>query len=211
MWRAHPADPVLWEEDADDLVRLASRRVWVIDPLDGTRESHDLARSDWAVHVALVVDGVPVAGAVALPGRGLTLATHPAPGPLPPLPSRVRLVVSRTAQRPRPGLPPPPLMPTSIRWGPRAPRRRRWWCSGKPKRMCTTVVSTNGTRRHPSPWAWPWPRASTSLDSTGPRFRTTRAIRGLLICSFAGPRWRTRSSPPPGEGVLEGRPRPPNR
>ncbi|MCA1780904.1 MAG: hypothetical protein LC679_01670 [Intrasporangiaceae bacterium] len=76
--------------------RIAPRRVWVIDPLDGTRESHDLARSDWAVHVALVVDGVPVAGAVALPARGLTLATRPAPGPLPPLPSKIRLVVSRT-------------------------------------------------------------------------------------------------------------------
>lgn len=94
--RTHPGDPVLSEEDADDLARLASRRVWVVDPLDGTREYHEVSRSDWAVHVALVVDGVPLAGAVALPARGLTLGTRDAPVSLPPMPSRVRLVVSRT-------------------------------------------------------------------------------------------------------------------
>src|SRR5690606_24781617 len=75
---------------------LASHRVWVIDPLDGTREYHEVSRSDWAVHVALVVDGVPVAGAVALPARGLTLGTRSVPVPLPPMPSRLRLVVSLT-------------------------------------------------------------------------------------------------------------------
>src|SRR5690606_15156289 len=62
-----PQDAVLSEEGKDDPVRLSAERVWIIDPLDGTREFSEPPRTDWAVHVALVVDGTPVAGAVALP------------------------------------------------------------------------------------------------------------------------------------------------
>jgi 3'(2'), 5'-bisphosphate nucleotidase len=92
----HPGDAVLSEESTDDPVRLSSSRVWIVDPLDGTREFSEIDRVDWAVHVALVVGGDLVAGAVALPAQGRTLSTAsppPAPeatgGPL-------RLVVSRT-------------------------------------------------------------------------------------------------------------------
>ncbi len=71
---------MLSEEGRDDLRRLAAERVWIIDPVDGTREFSEPGRTDWAVHVALAIDGVAVAGAVALPARGITLATEPAAG-----------------------------------------------------------------------------------------------------------------------------------
>ena len=66
-WR--PDDPVLSEESPDGPARLASRRVWIVDPLDGTREYRE-GREDWAVHVALAIDGAPRLGAVALPALG---------------------------------------------------------------------------------------------------------------------------------------------
>ena len=93
---AYPDDAVLSEEAADDQARLTSRRIWIIDPLDGTREFSEVDRADWAVHVALVENGELVAGAVALPAQGVTLST--AEPPLTPEPSgaRVRLLVSRT-------------------------------------------------------------------------------------------------------------------
>ena len=78
-----PGDAVLSEEAADDLARLTADRVWIIDPLDGTREFSE-GRHDWAVHVALWAGGGLVAGAVALPGLGTVLGTHPAPV-VPPL------------------------------------------------------------------------------------------------------------------------------
>jgi len=65
-----PADGVLSEEATDDPVRLTHHRVWIIDPLDGTREFSESGRSDWAVHVALAVDGVVQLGVVALPALG---------------------------------------------------------------------------------------------------------------------------------------------
>jgi 3'(2'), 5'-bisphosphate nucleotidase len=92
----HSADAVLSEEAADDLARLKSSRVWIVDPLDGTREYSEVPRSDWAVHVALVVDGELVAGAVALPAQGITLSTAEPPRPPAATGARVRLLVSRT-------------------------------------------------------------------------------------------------------------------
>jgi 3'(2'), 5'-bisphosphate nucleotidase len=105
QWR--PADAVLSEEGTDDKARLAADRVWIVDPLDGTREFGLAGRTDWAVHVALwtraaalepgpaSVGGV-IAGAVALPAQGRVLATpdpghHPGAGHAP-----LRLVVSRS-------------------------------------------------------------------------------------------------------------------
>jgi 3'(2'), 5'-bisphosphate nucleotidase len=100
---ARPGDSVLSEEAADDPSRLDAERVWIIDPLDGTREFGEAGRVDWAVHVALwqrpgdVADGDLVAGAVALPALDVILATdHP-----PVLPSRaadrpLRIAVSRS-------------------------------------------------------------------------------------------------------------------
>ena len=101
---ARPADAVLSEEGSggaagtgrQGTARLEADRVWIIDPLDGTREYGEPPRGDWAVHVALVSDGRPVAGAVALPASRQVLGTIPA-APLPPAPpTRPRLVVSRT-------------------------------------------------------------------------------------------------------------------
>ncbi len=102
-WEAHkllvarlaelrPDDAVLSEEGVNDPARLANPRVWIVDPLDGTREFGEIPRIDWAVHVALVVDGRPAAGAVALPAQGITLGTHPAPPPPPVHDGPVRLV-----------------------------------------------------------------------------------------------------------------------
>lgn len=92
---ARPDDAVLSEEGADDPVRLRSDRVWIVDPLDGTREFSELDRDDWAVHVALWQAGELVAGAVALPAQGVTLST-PEVAALPTAPAMPRIVVSRT-------------------------------------------------------------------------------------------------------------------
>jgi 3'(2'), 5'-bisphosphate nucleotidase len=96
---ARPGDEVLSEEGADDPARLDADRVWIVDPLDGTREFGEIGRPDWAVHIALVdKGGTPLAGAVALPALGVTLATEPAPPPTPPgpNPAHPRIVVSRS-------------------------------------------------------------------------------------------------------------------
>ncbi|WP_224766384.1 3'(2'),5'-bisphosphate nucleotidase CysQ [Nocardioides campestrisoli] len=85
-----PDDAVLSEEAADDKSRLEARRVWIIDPLDGTREFSEPPRDDWAVHVALWQDGDLVAGAVAQPALGETFHTG-----MPPV------VPARTSERPR--------------------------------------------------------------------------------------------------------------
>ncbi|WP_298200062.1 3'(2'),5'-bisphosphate nucleotidase CysQ [Novosphingobium sp.] len=89
-----PDDGLLSEEEKDNADRLARSRVWIVDPVDGTREYGE-ARTDWAVHVALAVDGVPVIGAVALPGLGVVLRSDQ-PAAVTPAPERLRMVVSRT-------------------------------------------------------------------------------------------------------------------
>jgi 3'(2'), 5'-bisphosphate nucleotidase len=89
-----PDDAVLSEEEAADAVRLGQSRVWIVDPLDGTREYGE-ARTDWAVHVALSVDGRAELGAVALPGLGVTLCSG-APPVLPREGGALRMLVSRT-------------------------------------------------------------------------------------------------------------------
>lgn len=97
-----PGDAVLSEEGRGaegpegSSGRVGADRVWIIDPLDGTREFSEPPRADWAVHVALVRDGSPTAGAVALPAQGRTLCTEP-PAPTPPAPpGRPRVIVSRS-------------------------------------------------------------------------------------------------------------------
>jgi 3'(2'), 5'-bisphosphate nucleotidase len=113
-WR--PADAVLSEEGIDDPARLRADRVWIVDPLDGTREFGEAGRVDWAVHIALwgrtsatIVEaatdnkaegwGRLVAGAVALPAQHIVLATD-APPPYPPVPGtsedRIRVAASRS-------------------------------------------------------------------------------------------------------------------
>ena len=87
---------MLSEEAADDKSRLTARRVWIIDPLDGTREFSEPPRDDWAVHVALWEDGDLVAGAVAQPALGETFHTG-RPSVVPPRTSeRPRIAVSRS-------------------------------------------------------------------------------------------------------------------
>nr|WP_278249608.1 3'(2'),5'-bisphosphate nucleotidase CysQ [Nocardioides sp. IC4_145] len=85
-----PDDAVLSEEGKDDKARLQQDRVWIVDPLDGTREFSEVPRDDWAVHVALWQDGDLVAGAVAQPALGETFNTGQPP-----------VVPARTSERPR--------------------------------------------------------------------------------------------------------------
>jgi 3'(2'), 5'-bisphosphate nucleotidase len=98
-----PGDVVLSEEGADNPARLGARRVWIVDPLDGTREFGEPGRTDWAVHVALWErtgdgSGDLTAGAVALPAQGTVLSTAEPPPPLPEdvASDRIRIVVSRS-------------------------------------------------------------------------------------------------------------------
>jgi 3'(2'), 5'-bisphosphate nucleotidase len=95
-----PGDVVLSEEGADNPARLGARRVWIVDPLDGTREFGEPGRSDWAVHVALWESDTSdlTAGAVALPAQDTVLSTlEPPPGPPgDEAPARIRIVVSRS-------------------------------------------------------------------------------------------------------------------
>jgi 3'(2'), 5'-bisphosphate nucleotidase len=94
--QVRPDDVVLSEEGKDDRRRLESDRVWIVDPLDGTREFSEPPRDDWAVHVALWEKGDLVAGAVALPGMGQTFHTGEPPAVPASTASRPRIVVSRT-------------------------------------------------------------------------------------------------------------------
>ena len=102
---AYPNDAILSEEGKDDSERLDRSRVWIVDPLDGTREYSE-GRSDWAVHVALCIDGVAEIGAVALPALGEVLATDPPPTLAAPTSGPPRMVVSRTR---------PPAITDSVR------------------------------------------------------------------------------------------------
>jgi 3'(2'), 5'-bisphosphate nucleotidase len=110
--RRRPGDVVLSEEGADDPARLAAERVWIVDPLDGTREFGEPGRTDWAVHVALwerrAAQGAGdlTAGAVALPAQDRVLSTLDPPPPATEAnraadgssgpTGRLRIVVSRT-------------------------------------------------------------------------------------------------------------------
>lgn len=89
-----PEDGLLSEESRDTPERLSKSRVWIVDPVDGTREYGE-ERPDWAVHVALAIDGEAKAGAVALPGLGLVLRSD-RPSPLPAPAATPRMLVSRT-------------------------------------------------------------------------------------------------------------------
>jgi 3'(2'), 5'-bisphosphate nucleotidase len=91
-----PGDAILSEEGVDHRGRLSATRTWIVDPLDGTREFGEHPRSDWAVHVALVVDHRPVAGAVALPALDVTLSTAEPPVVPPRREGPPRMIVSRS-------------------------------------------------------------------------------------------------------------------
>ena len=91
-----PDDAVLSEEAADSAARLSATRVWIIDPLDGTREFSERPRPDWAVHVALWSEGDLIEGAVALPAEQITFGTDQPPVPPAPIGGPIRLAVSRS-------------------------------------------------------------------------------------------------------------------
>ncbi|WP_277601072.1 3'(2'),5'-bisphosphate nucleotidase CysQ [Nocardioides pantholopis] len=95
-----PDDAVLSEEGKDDKVRLGADRVWIVDPLDGTREFSEVPRDDWAVHVALwertAEGGDLTAGAVAQPALGETFGTGTPPVLAPRTSPRPRIAVSRS-------------------------------------------------------------------------------------------------------------------
>ncbi len=91
---ARPHDGLLSEEMKCDGARLGQGRVWIVDPVDGTREYGE-GRADWAVHVGLAINGVAEIGAVALPGLDLVLRSD-RPEPLPPSGQPLRMLVSRT-------------------------------------------------------------------------------------------------------------------
>lgn len=89
-----PEDGLLSEEGNDDSTRLEKERVWIVDPVDGTREYGE-ARTDWAVHVGLSVGGRPETGAVGLPDLGIVLRSD-VPVSLAEPAAPPRMVVSRT-------------------------------------------------------------------------------------------------------------------
>jgi 3'(2'), 5'-bisphosphate nucleotidase len=94
--KSRPLDAVLSEEGKDNSARLAAERVWIVDPLDGTREYSEPPRDDWAVHVALWQAGALIAGAVALPARGVTYASDQEITPPKSGSGPLRLAVSRS-------------------------------------------------------------------------------------------------------------------
>ena len=89
-----PADGFVSEECSDNRERLFKKRVWIVDPLDGTREYSE-GREDWAVHVGLAIDGETAIGAVSLPARSLLFSSGARRIQHPVL-DRLRVVVSRT-------------------------------------------------------------------------------------------------------------------
>jgi len=98
----YPDDAILAEESgehravAGEAPTSGKGRVWIVDPLDGTREFGEPGRTDWAVHCALAIDGIVVAGAVALPAQELVLGTDNPPV-VPAIVERpLRVVTSRT-------------------------------------------------------------------------------------------------------------------
>ena len=92
---ARPGDAILSEEGVDDPTRLGASRVWIVDPLDGTREYSEAGRTDWAVHIALWEQGSITTAVVGLPAQGAVLEAWSPPG-LSPLAEPLRMVVSRS-------------------------------------------------------------------------------------------------------------------
>ena len=117
-----PDDAVLSEEGKDDKARLTRDRVWIVDPLDGTREYSEPPRDDWAVHVALWEDGDLVAGAVAQPGDVHDVQHRGAPDRAAAHRGRPRIAVSRPGRRPSSRCSPRRSTPSWCRWGRRARR-----------------------------------------------------------------------------------------
>jgi len=91
-----PHDGILSEEEKNERTHLGKKRVWIVDPLDGTREYGEAGRTDWAVHIALAIDGRAEVGAVALPALPETFSTDKPSAIVPPGNGPLRMLVSRT-------------------------------------------------------------------------------------------------------------------
>ena len=161
--RDRPDDAVLSEEAVDDLSRVRADRVWIVDPVDGTREFSLPGHEDWAVHIALWQrDGGPDGGitdaVVGLPARGEVYRTDTVTAPPPRGDGPIRIAAS--ANRP------PAVLwrmqradghPGGAASARRAPRR--WpWCAATSTPTSTPVASGSGIR--PRPQAWCAPRAA---------------------------------------------------
>ena len=178
-----PDDAILSEESKDDPARIDAERVWIVDPLDGTREYGEAGRTDWAVHVALVVDQTPVAAAVALPAQDLVLSTEPTPTLAPATDGpdshpRVAHAAAGARRRASPNC----STPSSCPWARPAPKRPP--CSSVSATSTrTAAVSTNGTRprRSASPTR---PVATRSrLDGSPLRYNQPDPyLPDLLVC-----------------------------
>lgn len=175
-----PADAVLSEEAVDDKARLGAQRVWIIDPLDGTREFGMEGRNDWAVHVALWQadgDGGSITdAAVALPGLDtvfrtdetrVTAAARAEADPIRIVASASRAPKFLTDMAER-------LNIELIPMGSAGPRPWRS-CVVRPTRTCMAVGNGNGIRRLPREWCWR--RGCTPPGSMDLRFGTTSRIR----------------------------------
>ena len=167
-----PDDSVLSEEASDDKSRLTARRVWIIDPLDGTREFSEPPRDDWAVHVALWEDGELVAGAVAQPALGETFST-----------GRPSVVPPRTSDAPPHRRLAQPA--AGLRRGPRRRPRRRAGADGQRRREGDERGARHRRRLRPRRRAVPVGqrrpggrrprrRPATAAASTARRWSTTR-------------------------------------
>jgi hypothetical protein len=137
-----PDDGILSEESKDTPLRLTKDRVWIIDPVDGTRE-YGQERADWAVHIGLSIGGKPVLGAVALPGPGLVFRSDK-PQPVPPRRRPCACWSAARARRPR-------LWRSRKLWAPiwwpwARPGPRPWpWCAARRTSTSIPAVSTSGT------------------------------------------------------------------
>ena len=127
-----PGDAVLSEEGRDSPARLSAHRVWIVDPLDGTREFGEAGRTDWAVHVALWEDGSLTAGAVALPAQGQVLSTRTPPVVPEPRPVPARGSTAPSGDTPDPDGPEPPGAPPASPFPLHSPGRQ----AGRPHRAC---------------------------------------------------------------------------
>jgi 3'-phosphoadenosine 5'-phosphosulfate (PAPS) 3'-phosphatase len=105
-----PQDAILSEEEADSAERLSNRRLWIIDPIDGTKD-YVAGTGEWAVQVALAIDGVLVLGVLDLPAEGLCLVGVPGHGawildrhgqrPLPLDPANLDVLITSLSKRNR--------------------------------------------------------------------------------------------------------------
>ena len=187
---ARPDDAVLSEESKDDPVRLERERVWIVDPLDGTREFGEAGRSDWAVHVALVVNGTPHACAVALPAQDDVVLSTGAPPALAPR-ADGQAAAARVAHTPADarGVPRggarrrarPARLGRRQDDGRRAGHRRRVRALRRPVRVGLGRARRRRGRR----------RAATARASTARRSSTTGPTRTCPTCSCAAPSWPT--------------------